>query len=342
MSCSTSNIYIYTEYIDYQVTTMVRIYPMLLARGSTDDIEREGWVIQRKYDGSRIIAFVKTNLTDTMHSEVKMHTRSWLSEVSNFYPEICTELRMLPSGTYDAELAYFKEDGEDVMLTVNSPPGSDARKGLTPKLMIFDILELNGVDTTQLPFEERQHILVTLLKDKGYKHIEKVITITKNKSEYFAKLGARGLEGAVLKKLGSKYQLGDGESIRSKDWLKVKFAEDVDVVIIGTTEGNNRRAATFGALILGQYDKTGKLVYVGKTSGFKDDVQLQLIEMMKPLITDKAQVRDKIHIVKDWVQPVLVAKVKCMERTDDNKLRNPAFIELRTDKTPAECVLDEA
>lgn len=307
---------------------MVQIFPMLLARGSTDDIERECWVLQRKYDGTRIIAICK--------NDVKMHTRSWLSEVSAFYPEVVSELKKLPQGIYDSELAYFNDIGQDVMLTANSPIGSEARKGLTPRLMIFDILELEGKDVRLLPFEERQHLIVTLLKDKGFKHIEKVITITKNKTDFFNKLGDKRSEGAVMKRLGSKYV----EATRSKDWLKVKFAEDVDVIIIGTTEGNNKRAATFGALILGQYDSAGRLTYVGKTSGFTDAMQLELIERMRPLRVTTPQVRDKIAAVQSWVKPILVAKVKCMERTDDNKLRNPAFIELRTDKAPKECVLE--
>ena len=303
---------------------------MLLARGTPEDIERPDMVIQKKYDGSRIIVIKDKN-------SIRMHTRSWKNEISGFYPEVISELKKIPDGIYDAELAFFNSSGEDTLLTVLSPPDSDARIGLTPKLMIFDILVLEGRDIKVLPFEERQHLLVKILKDKGYTHIEKVITITKNKTEYFNKLGTRKAEGAVLKRLGSKYE----ENIRSKDWLKVKFSEDDDVVIIGCTIGKNARAATFGALMLGQYDSTGKIVYIGKTSGFTNDGLQVLIAKMKPLIISTPIVKDKIPDVQWWVKPKLVAKVKFFERTEDLKLRNPDFIELRTDKMPKDCILPE-
>ena len=40
----------------------------------------------------------------------------------------------------------------------------------------------------------------------------------------------------------------------------------------------------------------------------------------------------------DWVEPVLVAQVKFTEWTNDNQLRQPVFMGLRTDKQPEEVV----
>ena len=38
-----------------------------------------------------------------------------------------------------------------------------------------------------------------------------------------------------------------------------------------------------------------------------------------------------------WVRPKLVAQLAYAEWTADGKLRQPAFLGLRTDKDPAEC-----
>jgi len=307
-----------------------RIFPMLLERGTEADIERSDMVLQRKYDGSRIIVI--------KGADIEMWTRSWKNEISGFYPEVVEELRKLVDGIYDAEMTFFDANGDDSILTVLSPPGSEARIGKTPKLMIFDVLEYDGQDVRNLTFEERQHILVTLLKDKGFKHIEKIISITKNKTAYLEKLRQRGLEGAVLKRCGSRYV----EGTRSKDWLKVKFWRSDDVIILGATKGKGVRASTFGALILGQYDRSGKLKYVGKTSGFTNDVLLELSSELKNHETNMSSISDHIPDVKIWTSPDLVCEMKFMERTDDGKMRFPDFVRLRDDKLPRECILPDS
>ena len=42
-----------------------------------------------------------------------------------------------------------------------------------------------------------------------------------------------------------------------------------------------------------------------------------------------------------WVRPKLVAQVRFAEGTRDGKLRHPAFLGLRADKAPLECVREE-
>jgi bifunctional non-homologous end joining protein LigD len=39
-----------------------------------------------------------------------------------------------------------------------------------------------------------------------------------------------------------------------------------------------------------------------------------------------------------WVKPILVARVKFTGWTDDDQLRQPAFLRLRTDKSPKDVV----
>ena len=70
----------------------------------------------------------------------------------------------------------------------------------------------------------------------------------------------KGLEGVVAKRKDSEYE----EGLRTGSWLKIKKLKTCDCVIFGYTRGTAVRAKTFGALLLGVYDKMGKPVYVGQ------------------------------------------------------------------------------
>jgi len=69
----------------------------------------------------------------------------------------------------------------------------------------------------------------------------------------------------MAKKKNSLYEPG----VRTGNWLKMKKLHTADCIIFGYTKGTGARAETFGALLLGLYDKEGKPVYVGKVgTGF--------------------------------------------------------------------------
>ena len=93
-----------------------------------------------------------------------------------------------------------------------------------------------------------------------------------------------------------------------------------------------------GALLVGLYDKE-KLRYVGKVgTGFTEETLNMLARKLAPLRTDTPPF-DPPPRMRDatWVQPNLVAQLVYAEWTADGKLRQPAFLGLRTDKSPREC-----
>ena len=82
---------------------------------------------------------------------------------------------------------------------------------------------------------------------------------------YFQLALEKGLEGVVAKRKDSEYE----EGLRTGSWLKIKKLKTCDCVIFGYTRGQPIKSKTFGALLLGVYDKEGKPVYLGKVgTGF--------------------------------------------------------------------------
>jgi bifunctional non-homologous end joining protein LigD len=126
----------------------------------------------------------------------------------------------------------------------------------------------------------------------------------------------------------------------------VKTHERQEFVICGWTRGQGRRAALFGALVLG-VRKGNELVYAGNCgTGFSDavidDLATRLAALERPTTPFPVEpVMPKIRkgeVV--WVEPRLVCEVEFAEWTHDGHLRAPSFQGLRDDK-PAPTVQRE-
>src|ERR1019366_5730271 len=154
----------------------------------------------------------------------------------------------------------------------------------------------------------------------------------------FAKAVKKGWEGVVGKDLAARYEAGR----RSLRWLKVKARREAELVIGGFTLPKGSRLH-FGALLVGLFD--GKVLrYCGSVgTGFSDEVLLGLLEKLHPLQRDACPFAPVPREVKDatWVAPKLVAQVAYSEWTGDEKLRQPSFLGLRTDKKPIQCRWEE-
>jgi ATP-dependent DNA ligase len=142
-----------------------------------------------------------------------------------------------------------------------------------------------------------------------------------------------GWEGIIAKDERSLYQPG----IRSALWRKVKVRKESEFVIGGYTAPKGSRQH-LGALLVGLYDGP-KLRYVGKVgTGYTQETLDMLATKLERLRTERPSF-DPAPRMKDatWVRPKLVAQLVYAEWTADGKLRQPAFLGLRTDKDPSEC-----
>jgi bifunctional non-homologous end joining protein LigD len=154
----------------------------------------------------------------------------------------------------------------------------------------------------------------------------------------------RGLEGIVAKLRTSCYQ-----ERRSSEWLKIKIRHRLEAVIGGYTETKGSRTH-FGSLVLGLYDKQGRLIHVGQAgSGFNQKSLGDIANVLKKLETNKNPFFGDVDALRkvSFVKPELVAEIEYAEWTggantgSGPKLRAPVFLGLRDDKDPKECLFDQ-
>ena len=73
-------------------------------------------------------------------------------------------------------------------------------------------------------------------------------------------------------------------------------------------------------------------------TGFTRDTLATLAAKLEPLRVERSPFEPAPRIADaTWVRPKLVAELAYAEWTADGKLRQPAFLGLRTDKDPTEC-----
>jgi bifunctional non-homologous end joining protein LigD len=136
-----------------------------------------------------------------------------------------------------------------------------------------------------------------------------------------------GLEGLIGKDAASVYAAG-----RTKSWIKLKCRLTQDFVIAGYTKPGGSRHG-FGALVLGVYERPGKLVYAGKVgTGFDEDSLSSLTRKFAGYRRGDSPLENPPR-ERDiqWLRPVLVAQVEFTERTDDGVIRQGSFMGLRED-----------
>ena len=286
------------------------------------------YVLQEKYDGTRGMLYkVGDKVTGLI-------SRYCDADFTINFPEIINDAKFIKAKqcVLDGEITFFDEHKNPFFLTAAAIPST--KKHFTVRYMVFDIIEYDGQRVTNLPLTMRLELLRKIIPI-SLKHIKVIKTYTDPKKYpaiYKAIVKRKG-EGVMLKKKESKYIPGS-----RNDWIKVKKEQTEDCVVCGITHGQGRRKKTFGALILGQYDKTGQLKYVGNVGAGLSDAMLR--EFIKTIsVTREAQnpFGVRVNYVKKFVKPNLVVEVKAMERTDYGRLRLPVFLRVRNDKSPEDC-----
>ena len=144
------------------------------------------------------------------------------------------------------------------------------------------------------------------------------------------------LEGIVSKRVDSVYLPGR----RSPAWIKTPLRNNTEVVVAGWTPGAGGFQGTFGSLVLGAYDDSGRFVYIGNVgTGFTQKVARDLRALLEPLERPTSPFAGKPpHRDAHWVEPRLVAEVELTEWTADGRARHPSFKGLRKDKPAADVV----
>lgn len=298
------------------------IKPML-ALTVEKPFDKKNWVFETKYDGYRTIAVINPD-------QVNLFSRNQLSFNKNF-KAIADELQKINHvAVLDGEIVIEDETGRsDFQLLQNY---IKTGKGVL-KYYVFDILNLDGNDTTGLALVQRKELVEILLRKFKLSNVFYSQHIQEKGISFYELATKKNLEGIMAKEAKSLYRAGK----RSSDWLKIRISQQEEAIIIGITQSKTTRSY-FGALLLAQYDHE-KLRFIGKCgTGFKEETLKELYEKFEPYFLEESPIEDKIPSrdkIK-WLKPKFVCQVKFTEWTQDRYLRHPVFQGLRIDKKAKE------
>ncbi len=298
----------------------------MLASVSKVPFDDADWIYEIKWDGYRAVATLKKD-------ELELYSRNGIDFRQRF-PSLAKELAKLKHDvTMDGEIVLLNEKGVPDFQKLQ-----DYENNLSLPLIyyVFDILMLDGKDTTQLPLIDRKKLVKKLLgKNKIIHYCDH---IEKDGITFLEKAKEKGLEGIIAKQKDSLYSKG----IRSKEWLKLKNIQSTEVVIAGYTAPQGGRSH-FGSLILaskkarpnGSSGRGKQWQYRGHVgTGFSNEKLGQLKKMMKPLETTSSPFKEEVPVneTPTWLTPKLVADIAYTEVTRDGIFRHPSFIRLRDEK----------
>ncbi len=170
--------------------------PMLARSGA---IPSGDYAFELKWDGFR--AIVGRNGGFGVRSR-----RGW--DMTKLLPEFAD----LPaSGIFDGELVAFADGRPHFPLVCDRLLRGDRTVPLT--FVVFDVLELTGEPTMQLPYRRRRALIEELDLGVGPWFVPEAFA---DGSALFAAACERGLEGVIAKRRSAPYRPGE------RGWIKVK------------------------------------------------------------------------------------------------------------------------
>jgi DNA ligase-1 len=289
-------------------------------------IKRVGdtFAAEPKYDGFR-------NQVHLDKGEVQIFSRN-LESMTHMFPDLVEAAKKEIS----AKSAIF--EGEAIAynpLTEEFLPFQETTKRrrkhgveefaqkLPLKLILFDLLYLDGHDITKLSYKERRQKLEKIISKEGLILLakEEILHTAKELEEMFEEQVSAGLEGVMVKKLDAPYKAGG----RGFHWIKFKrtaageLSDTIDCVLLGIYTGTGRRTE-FGAggLLIGVYDeKKDEFVTVSRLgTGLTDEEWRKVRQLADQIRLDKKPARvNALTEPSFWVEPKIVLEIFADEIT---------------------------
>jgi DNA ligase-1 len=314
------------------------IRPMLAERVRTAEeaLERIGAMAaaaEYKLDGERV------QIHKGEDHKVELFSRR-LEKITHHYPDIVKEvnnsLRVKEAILEGEVVAINPQTSEflpfqELMHRRRKHKVQEAMEGYPVVVNIFDVLFVDGVDKTSLPYTQRRELLETItryLKKNNNNNNDDMICLvpqtvvkdTEQIEKFMASAIESGCEGLMIKQLTSSYRAG----ARQYFWVKLKreyrteLADTLDLVIVGALYGRGRRVGKYGALLLAAYDHKSDMfrsvckVGTGFTDKSLDDFYNNL---EKHIIKHKHPRVDTGMEMNVWFEPKIVIEVIASEIT---------------------------
>ena len=317
----------------------------------------EGFLYEPKWDGFRAIVFRGP-------SDLFIQSRD-RKPLDRYFPDLHGALiSALPEGVYDGEIVIASPHGLDFdALQMRLHPAASRVAKLaveTPASFVaFDLLADGARDLRDTPLRERRTRLESLLGAAAPPlYLTPMTRDSALAADWLARFEGAGLDGVIAKPAGGIYEPG------KRAMIKVKHARTADCVVAGFRWHKNGNGTRVGSLLLGLYDKKGKLQHVGVTSSFTMAAREQLVRELEPL---RKGALDK-HPWGEWAkaatelnrmpggqsrwsagkdlswEPVRIERV-CEVKYDhmqgDRFRHATVFQRWRPDKSPADCTYDQ-
>lgn len=304
-----------------------------------------GWVFEPKWDGFRCLAY-------RAGDEIDLRAKSG-KPLKRYFPEVAAFLKKLKP-------KCFVLDGELVIplsgtlsfeaLQQRIHPAESRIKKLsseTPALLIlFDmLLDPKGQSLLEEPLKQRRAALEVFFKSAGDAKNLKLspYTLDRRKVRDWLDRASGALDGVVAKRLDGSYLPGE------RAMLKIKHLRTADCVVGGFRYASGNPYV--GSLLLGLYDKQGRLDHVGFTATITHAERPALTKKLEDLIappgfTGKAPggpSRWSTERSGEWepLKPRLVVEVRYDHVTDNRFRHGTKLVRFRPDKSPKQCTFEQ-
>jgi bifunctional non-homologous end joining protein LigD len=302
------------------------IEPMFATVARDTPAAEEEWAAEMKWDGVRALAYVSDGA-------VILRGRTG-RDITAAYPEVAAGLVEIAGPRtliLDGEITVFDGPHPSFVLLQRrlhvSRPDPALVAAVPATYVAFDMLHRAGRPLLGNPYAQRRALLDDLAPGAGAVTIppafpgesRAVIETTRQ----------LGLEGVVLKRIGSRYYPGR----RTPEWLMIRHLTTANILIGGWLPGTGWRSAFAGSVLAGRPGPAG-LEYLGLVgSGFAEaelrDLTTRLRELQQPESPFGAPLPAGVASRARWTRPVLAAEVSYTELTPSGRMRHPVWRGLR-------------
>ena len=298
----------------------IPVFDCMLAHKFNEKHVKYPVLVEPKLDGVRVLVIVTPNAE---HIGFYTRTGKPLPSLDHLASEI--KHLTIEAGYKSVGLVL---DGEAVAGQFNKTVGDIRRSApaLDAEIHLFDLLSYEYWDSGEKRIGERIQVRREFLQ-KAVKSVnvafgkesklrvvpQYIVNSLEEIDGIYERIREKGGEGVIVKALDGCY-----ERKRSRNWLKIKAEESVDLIITGFFEGTGKYEGQLGGLIC---DHKGVEVRVG--GGFSD-------EQRQTLWTNLTSDYSTEQVIGRMIE------VGYHEETPDGSLRHPRFVGFRDDKHDAE------
>ena len=301
---------------------------------------------QLKADGMRCIAFITSN-------NVRMFSRNGTEIICEPLKNTLMTIGQIEENLLSDNVALML-DGELICYKDNKLLDRKTSNGICNKVLkgtasenelnliqmqLWDIVKIDSNTFSPLEdksYEARLEDLYSILNMSVFSKLEVIPTEVVNSMEealeHFQKMLSQGLEGTILKNQDAKWS-----NTRSKDLVKLKEENTIDLLVVDIEEGSGDFEGGLGAIICETSDKKLR-VRVGTGFSFEDRGFVNDLSNGKKVVK---QIKSLEEVSKNYLGKIVEVKYNQIIKSkgkDEMSLFLPRLVCIRNDKSTANSI----